>query len=293
MVVVFWFSHPLFKNPVFKQLILQGDFKKALHRGQKAPDDAPVLGMPWLRCASKQQQRYPGSPCVSSVDRPVVSMSHTPGEPTPGWLSPSTGTAAAPPYPALHHQEQMSCALKADGVSSIHISEGRDDAGDAGEGKWLQALQPEQQFSSVGLSLFKEWCNQATDYLWLSMVKSPSAYLCLWKSSQNLLTCDYSSGTPFSQLKWITCFFLILTFTAITFSTFLFLILQRERWNGVQTRKVKIHHLPALKYKKSPADVIHCLMTWILLKKSLWLKKVRIKINWQTVCFFPWLNRRW
>lgn len=104
----------------------------------------------------------------------------------------------------------------------------------------FQPLQPEQQVCPVGLSLFKEWCNQAVDYLCLSMVMSPSTYLCLWKSSQNLLTCDHSSGTPFSQLKRITCFFHILTFTAITFCTFLFLILQRERWNGVQARKDEI-----------------------------------------------------
>lgn len=151
----------------------------------------------------------------------------------------------------------------------------------------FQPLQPEQQVCPVGLSLFKEWCNQAVDYLWLSMVMSPSTYLCLWKSSQNLLTCDHSSGTPFSQLKGISCFFHILTFTAVTFCTFLFLILQRERWNEVQARKAEIYHLPALKYKQSPADVIHCLMMLLLLEKPLGLKTIRIKKIGRLCVSFP------
>lgn len=61
-------------------------------------------------------------------------MSHIPGEPAPGWLSPSTGTAA-PPYPALHDQEQMSCTHQADGVPSVCSCEGGDDVRDTGEGK--------------------------------------------------------------------------------------------------------------------------------------------------------------
>lgn len=249
--------------------------------------------MPWLRSASKWQQRYPGSPCVSSEDRLWCqwlsgSMSHIPGEPAPGWLYLEPTLPAAPPHPALHGQEQVSCVHRADGVSSICTSEGRADVRGTGDGS--QPLHPEQQFSSVGLSLFKEWCNQTIDYLWLM---SPSTYLCLWKSSQNLLTCDYSSGTPFSQLKWKTCFPPILAFTAITFCAFLFLILQRERGKGVQAGRLNVYHLPAPKYRQSSADVIHCLMTLVLLQKLLGLKIVSIKKNWQTVCFFSWLNRMW
>lgn len=168
---------------------------------------------------------------------------------------------AAPPYPALHEQQQVCCTQQADGVSSACTSEGRDDVRGTGEGDGSQPLQPEQQFSSVGLALFKEWCNQAIGYLWLSMVVSPSTYLCLWKSSQNLLTCDYLSGTPFSQLKWITCFFSILTFTAITFCTFLFLILQRER-DGMEFRQGKWRYIICLHQSMSSHQLMSYIAWW-------------------------------
>lgn len=85
--------------------------------------------MPWLRIANKQQQRYLSVPvcpqCTGSWCHWLsVSMCHIPAEPAPGWLSPSTSTAA-PSYPALHDQEQMWGIHKGGGVSRIPTPEGR------------------------------------------------------------------------------------------------------------------------------------------------------------------------
>lgn len=67
----------------------------------------------------------------------------------------------------------------------------------------------------------------------------------------------------------------------------MFLILQRWRWSGVQARKVKIYHLPTLKYKHSPANAVYCSMMLMLLEKNSRAENSKGKKLADCVVYFP------
>lgn len=67
----------------------------------------------------------------------------------------------------------------------------------------------------------------------------------------------------------------------------MFLRLQRWRWNRAQGRGVTIHHLPTLKYKRSPANVIYCSVTLVLLEKKSRIENSKTKKLSDCVVSFP------